>query len=46
MKMSTDIVVVDLSRGSIDVAGVIEKFYDLIHDGVICNHQAIIGEES
>jgi len=35
IKMSTDIVVVDLPRGSIDVAGVIEKFYDLIHDGVI-----------
>ena len=35
MKMSTDIAVVDLPRGSIDVAGVIDKFYDLIHDGVI-----------
>jgi hypothetical protein len=35
MKMSTNFAVVDLPRGSIDMAGVIEKFHDLIHDGVI-----------
>ena len=33
--MSSNIVVVDLPRGSIDVAGVIEKFYDLNDDNVI-----------
>ena len=33
--MSTDMAVVDLSWGSIHVSGMIEKFYNLIHDGVI-----------
>ena len=44
-KMSTNGVVMDLPRGSIDVAGVIEKFYDLIHHGVIWKTIKRLGEK-
>ena len=35
IKMSADIAIVDLPRSSIDVASVIKKFYNLIHDDAL-----------